>query len=380
MSSAGGSDLLRELREAALQRGADAVSVTSAEPLDEARVAIEERKAAGLHAGMHFTYGHPERSTTPRRIMADAKSVVVALRRYEAKTPSVGPASAEVASYVRHDEYAQLGVALDAMAEILGDEGYDAHVVMDDNRLVDRAVAARAGLGWLGRNTMLLHPELGSWTVIGAVVTDAVLALENAPLDDGCGSCRRCQVECPTGALDTSGVLDANRCLAWLVQATGRFPPEHRRALGRRIYGCDDCQVVCPVNDRADPLHVVAPPLNGPVDLFELLACGDDELMGAYGHWYVPRRQPDYLRRNALVALANSGVDLSAEQSSTARDLLARLLDGSPLVRGHALWAAAEMGFDDLVDRALADPAFTEDDPDGFAAAEVALVGQRSRR
>ena len=375
MSSVDGSVLLRELREVALVRGADAVSVTSSDPLGDARVAIEERKAAGLHAGMHFTYGHPERSTTPRRLVSDARSVVVALRRYPGEETSGPSLVAEVASYVRRDEYAQLGVALDAMADVLVAKGFVAEVVMDDNRLVDRAVAARAGLGWLGRNTMLLHPDLGSWTVIGAVVTDAELPVADGPLADGCGSCRRCQVECPTGALDTAGVLDANRCLAWLVQATGRFPAEHRRALGQRIYGCDDCQVVCPVNDRVDPPSIEAPALNGPVDLLALLDASDDELTDLYGHWYIPRRQPDYLRRNALVALGNTDPGALGGDSDRVHGLLARLLrTASPLVRGHALWAAEELGFTDLVDAAFDDPSFTDEDPDGFAAAERALV------
>ncbi|WP_419920908.1 epoxyqueuosine reductase [Candidatus Poriferisodalis sp.] len=221
--------------------------------------------------------------------------------------------------------------------------------VSDDNRLVDRAAAARAGLGWLGRNTMLLSDELGSWTVLGAVVTTAVLPVAGALQPDGCGSCRRCSVACPTGALDVAGVLDANRCFAWMLQATGSFPAEFRVALGDRLYGCDDCQVVCPYNEDLgnetlgnETLGPTADTSRQPVqlrdraavsraprvDVIGLLEMSDEQLMATFGHWYIPRRRPEYLRRNALVvprkrgrprrarcgtrAAAGTGVDLGS--------------------------------------------------------------------
>ena len=107
---------------------------------------------------------------------------------------------------------------------------------------------------------MLIHPQLGSWTVIGSLVTDLEIGEPAEGLSDGCGSCRRCSTDCPTGALGEFGVLDANKCLAWLLQAKGAFPRDFRRSLGGRIYGCDDCQVTCPYNcllytsDAADDL------------------------------------------------------------------------------------------------------------------------------
>ncbi len=371
------------------------MAVTSAAPLSEARAAIEERKRAGLHAGMHFTYGDPVRSTTPADIVPGARSVVVALRRYGddvGRSVSRPGADAVVARYVHRDEYGALAVALEAMAEILRVDGAEAVVVMDDNRLVDRAVAARAGLGWLGRNTMLLHPELGSWTVIGSVVTDADLAGTAEPVPDGCGSCRRCQVECPTGALDEAGVLDANRCLGWLLQAKGRFPVRYRVALGSRIYGCDDCQEACPVNDvsrggdggdgapvalrwgtraRAGVAEGRTP--GATVDVVEMLSLSDDELLDRYGYWYIPRRRVEYLRRNALVVLGNIGDPASSRVRAVLREALA---SASPLVAGHAVWAAGRLGLTELLDEAKAGPGLLADpggvgDPDGFVAAEL---------
>ena len=160
-------------------------------------------------------------------------------------------ATGVVARYASDDHYGPLRHALGVIAERLQRDGWQARVIADDNALVDREAARRAGLGWYGKNTNLLLPGLGSWFVLGSVVTDAPLPPAVELVADGCGACRRCLPACPTGALVAPGVLDARRCLAWLVQAPGVFPLEYRAALGDRLYGCDDCQEVCPENAAA---------------------------------------------------------------------------------------------------------------------------------
>jgi epoxyqueuosine reductase len=211
--------------------------------------------------------------------------------------------------------------------------------------LVDREAAYRAGIGWFGKNANLLIPGHGSWFVLGSVVTDAPLRIDAAdPVDDGCGTCTRCLTACPTGALAAPGVLDARRCLAWLLEAPGDFPVEHRDALGGRIYGCDDCQDVCPPNKAADR-RTPPPPAEDDaepwVSLVELLDTPDDELLARYTRWYVPRRDPRYLRRNALVALGNVG---DPTDSGTRRVLGEAMGSDDPLLREHATWAAARLG------------------------------------
>ncbi len=380
--------LLTQIRQVAARAGLDAVGVTDTTPFAQARRAIDERKAAGLHAGMWFTYGRPERSTTPEQILTGARSIVVCARTYE--PPDTAAAAQDtgrrgaVAAYVTNDAYGALRDGLDRICEVLQRSGFDAVAVCDDNRLVDRAAAARAGLGWLGHNTMLLSAELGSWTVLGSVITTAELPVSAHTQADGCGTCHLCQSACPTGALDTAGVLDANRCLAWLVQAPGAFPPEHRVALGDRLYGCDDCQAVCPFNDPATaPRRNVAVQSSQPVrlrprrdsatrggsvDVIDLLQMTDDELMTAFGHWYVPRRQPCYLRRNALIVLGNVG-----DPCSTAVEAVLRRSLSSPsdVVAGHAVWAARRLGRADLVAEARC-AGLGDHDPDGLVAAELA--------
>ena len=151
--------------------------------------------------------------------------------------------------------------------------------------------------------------------MLGTVVTDAPLDPDRARAGrprpaEGCGTCRRCVSACPTGALVADGVLDARRCLAWLAQAPGAFPEEFRAALGDRIYGCDDCQQVCPVNRTGERHHTPPPPEAGStpdVDLLDLLGASDAELLADHGRWYIAERDPRYLRRNALVALGNVG-------------------------------------------------------------------------
>ena len=377
--------LLTEIRHAATSAGLDAVGVTDTAPFTQSRRAIDERKAAGLHAGMWFTYGRPERSTTPANILTGARSIVVCARNYEppdSLTPQ-RPAiyrggRGAVAAYVASDAYGALRAGLERVCEVLQGNGHDAVAVCDDNRLVDRAAAARAGLGWLGHNTMLLSRELGSWTVLGSVVTTAELPLSHEAQPDGCGTCRRCQTACPTGALDTAGVLDANRCLAWLVQAPGIFPPEHRVALGDRLYGCDDCQTVCPVNDtaaasaRGQPVSLGSrsggAQGGGTVDVAGLLHMSDDELMASFGHWYIPRRRPEYLRRNALVVLGNVGDPGSPAVEGALRRSLS---SASDVVAAHAVWAARRLGRDELISEARSGGLGSQD-PDGLIAAEIA--------
>jgi epoxyqueuosine reductase len=339
---------LEELRALGLASGLDAVGVAPATPFAATRRHLEARKAAGLHGGMGFTYRNPARSTDPGAAVAGARALVVGARAYHRPAPPApaGPAG-RVARYAWVDHYQPLRDGLRAVARRLKADGWRAAVFADDNSLVDREAAYRAGLGWYGKNANLLLPGLGSWFVLGAVVTDAPLAPAAAPVDDGCRSCRRCLDGCPTDAIVAPGVVDARRCLAWLVQAAGPFPVEHRAALGDRIYGCDDCQEVCPPNRAADRHRPVPPDGQGGgaawVGLVQMLASTDAELMAAHGRWYVPERDPRYLRRNALVALGNvlaAAEDGGGAADPAASDVLTGYADGDDeLLAEHARWA-----------------------------------------
>ncbi len=367
--------------------GLDAVGIAGADPFTAARDAIEARRSDGRAAGMQFVFRNPARSTDPRATLPGAQAVVVGARRYVRTDPAApaGPAAdpvaagvtaptARVARYSWIDHYEPLRAGLEQIADQLRVEGWQARVLVDDNALVDRAAAYRAGLGWYGTNTTLLLPGAGSWFVLGSVLTDAPLDPDPGPVADGCGTCRRCVPACPTGALAADagpgGSLDARRCLAWLVQAEGMFPAEHRVALGDRLYGCDECQEVCPVNRvalRRRPPPPAEAGAQARVDVLAILAASDEELLGAFGRWYIPRRQPRYLRRNALVVLGNVG----RSDDPVARVAVARALaDDDPLLRAHAVWAADRLGHGALLGALAGDT-----DPD--VQVELARVGNR---
>jgi len=335
--------------------GLAAMGVAAADVFADTRATLHARRRSGLHAGMQFTYRNPDRSTDPAQILEGARSLVVGAWHYRRADPGTAPPGSRarrpvgtVARFARRDHYGSLRAALAPVADRLVADGWRAQVVVDENSLVDRAAAQRAGLGWYGRNTLLLLPGQGSWFLLGSVVTDAPLPPtppvgHSAPAE-GCGSCHRCVTACPTGALTGDGVLDAGRCLAWLVQAPGPFPVEHRAALGGRIYGCDECQEVCPVNRAADRRRPAAAAEGGSVaavDLLDMLCADDAALLALNGRWYLAERDPRYLRRNALVALGNVG---DGQDPATAAVLARWARSGDPLLAEHARWAAARLG------------------------------------
>jgi epoxyqueuosine reductase len=364
--------LADELRQIGRRAGLEAVGICEARPFTETRRHIEERKRSGEAAGMQFTFRRPERSTDPAVTLPGARALFVGARSYlRSDPPAAGPLpSVRVARYSWVDHYRPLQEALGVVAGRLTEEGYRARVLVDDNALVDRAAAVRAGLGWYGKNANVLLPGRGSWFVLGSVVTDAPIAPIGPVTEvaDGCGTCRRCLSDCPTGALVAPGRLDARRCLAWLLQAPGSFPVEYRQALGDRLYGCDECQERCPVNrraERADPAPPPEPGAQSSLAVLEVLEATDTDLESLIGRWYIPGRELRYVRRNALVALGNCG---KPDDDAVTAALTRYLRCGDPMLVAHAVWACSRIGRDDLLVGVVAD------DPE--VAAELARAGR----
>ena len=360
-----------ELIDTARAGGLDAVGLCRAAPFVDARRALEARKARGFDAGMQFTYRNPARSTDPSLAVAGAQSLIVGALFYRRQAPpqprsSEGP-SMRVAAFAWRSYYDLIRSAFAPVVDRLRSDGHRAIVATDDNCLVDRAAAVRAGLGWYGKNANVLLPGSGSWFVFGSVITDARLVADDPPVvGDGCGGCRRCIDACPTAAIVAPGVVDARRCLAWHVQAPGVFPLEYRVALADRFYGCDDCQEVCPPNRRADNSVSVAETESMAYALaLEVLRSSDDELAARFDSWYIHDRDVDTLRRNALIVLGNALADDAEQRTLHAREALCRYLRHQrPLLRAHAVWAAVRGGCHDLL-------SLVRDDTDPLVRAEL---------
>jgi epoxyqueuosine reductase len=346
---------LRQLVDLAEQHDISHVGVCGAGTLERARAELIRRKAAGLHDGLQFTYKNPIRSTDPQRAVVGARAVLVGARSYYSDTPAAPPgAQGRVARYAWTDHYAPLRVGLRAIAGKLRGDGFKAVAFADDNTIVDREVAYEAGIGWFGKNANLLLPGAGSWFVLGCVITTAPLPTPTAPIADGCGTCRRCLDACPTGAIIAPGVIDAGRCLAWIIQKPGVMDRQWRAVIGDRIYGCDDCQTVCPPTVRFAAKHQApATQIEPWVSLIEILNADDAEVLRRWGRWYLADRDPRWVRRNALVALGNVG---DAGDAAVRRCLTDYLAHGDPILRVHAVWAARRLALDALLPAGETDP------------------------
>lgn len=337
---------IEEVRSILKEHGIDRVGVTTAEVLSEARLAIVSRKARGLHDGMAFTYRNPERSTDPRRAVEHARSIIVAARPYlSERDPEPAPSTVVPARVGRSawvDHYAPLREALRSVALLIRRGGHRAVAFADDNSLVDRAVAHRAGLGWFGKNANILLPGAGSFFVLGSIVTTAVYEPSANPIDDGCGTCTRCIDACPTGAIIDTAVVDGARCLSWIGQKPGTLSPQLREAMHDRIYGCDDCQDVCPISVRLGPRNTIdlGDSPQPWVDALELLEADDESILERCGSWYIADRDVRWLRRNALIIIGNVG-DLDDDRLAPALDRY-RAGDDAILVE-HATWALARL-------------------------------------
>ena len=321
---------------AGLAAGLDQVGVASAEPFPGTRLAMMVQIESGRSGRLGFTFKDPDVATDVGRTFPWARSLVVGIRSY---VPSAGtapkrPGHGRIARFAVDDPYRPLRAGLEAAAAELRARGHQAEVLVDDDRLVDRAAAVRAGLAWWGKSTIAITPGLGPWFVIGSVVTDLVIE-PDTPMVRGCGTCEACLPACPTGALIAPGVLDTRRCLAAIAQSPGMIPREWRRALGDRLYGCDDCLDACPPGWR---LVGGATEERGSMSLEWILTAADRTLVDEFSHFYLPGRSARILRRNALVAMGNDG---AAEFVAPVA-----LHVGHPdwLLRAHAVWALGRLG------------------------------------
>jgi epoxyqueuosine reductase len=320
------------------QLGFERVAIGPADPPAHGG-AFEAWLGAGHAGSMAYLERTRERRLDPRRVLPGARSVVACAAGYYQGARPDGPPG--VARYAWGEDY---HVLLEPRLRALGDEvtrlapGSSARAYVDTGPVLERDLAARAGLGWIGKNTMLLHPALGSFFFIGVVLTTAELAPDE-PVPDRCGTCTRCLDACPTGAFIGPHVLDARRCIAYLtIEHRGAVPGELRPGVGGWLFGCDVCQDVCPWNRRAPATREPAFAPRALPDAGECLALDEAAYRARLRRSPLARPRRSGLARNAAVVLGNAG------RAEAVPELARALRDPDPTVRGHVAWALGQLG------------------------------------
>ena len=362
--------LRRLVDETAAAVGFDLVAVTTAGEFGHDRDIAVRRIDDGLMDGLPwFTGERVRRGSSPDELLPGARSIISLGWNYRpAEETDAAPGHGLIARYARGRDYHRVmkrrmrRMALE-LQDRLGDK-IAARWYVDDGPMLDRAAAARAGLGWFGKNGNILNPTYGSWILLGQLITDLPLVAD-APLSKTCGQCARCIPACPTDAIVAPYVVDNRRCISYLtIEHKGDIPRELRPAMGNWVFGCDICQEVCPVNRKAkatnDP-NFGRRDLSA-VDLVELLEITEEEFRRRFAGTPIMRAKREGMQRNAGVALGNLGDTDAVPALSQA------LQTAAPVVRSHAAWALGRIGSADArqILRAAADT-----EPDGGVLAEI---------
>jgi epoxyqueuosine reductase len=339
-----------EVKQKARELGFDLCGIAPAEPLPETRYFREW--LAGGHAGeMRYLERSAARREDPRRVLPSARSIVALGVLYNTDRPysteERRPGAAAISRYAWGDDYhAILGSKLDALSAWMreqSDETFESKAYVDTGPVLERQYAQRAGIGWIGKNTCLINPALGSWIFLAEILCSATLDPDPPALDQ-CGSCTLCLEACPTHAFTAPRVLDATRCISYLtIELKGAIPEALRPAIGTHAYGCDVCQEVCPWNLTPAPVVSDAPAwlpraaLDG-ASLAALWRLPDAELEAVVGDSAMNRAGVRGLRRNLAVAIGNSGdADAAAALDEVHASDAPSIAD--PMVAEHVLWA-----------------------------------------
>ncbi|MEL7486638.1 MAG: tRNA epoxyqueuosine(34) reductase QueG [Pseudomonadota bacterium] len=366
MTAAGENGAVKAaIKDRARAAGFDAVGVASPDASPDVAERLRAFLAEGRHGDMTWMETRVDQRASPKGLWPDARSVIMLGLNY-------GPDRDPLDSLQHKDQatisvYAQNKDYHDVVKKRLKQIGrwivetYDCEikVFVDTAPVMEKPLARAAGLGWQGKHTNLVSRDHGSWLFLGAIYTTLPLA-PDAPEADHCGSCRACLDICPTAAFPAPYQLDARRCISYLtIEHAGPIPRVFRKAMGNRIYGCDDCLAVCPWNKFAETAREAAfhprDALTAPL-LKELAQLDDASFRALFSGSPIKRIKRDRFVRNVLIAIGNSGDETLAEIA------LALTEDASPLVRGAAVWALSQ-----LVD-AL----------DARAAAKTALITERA--
>jgi epoxyqueuosine reductase len=334
------------LQQAAREHGFDAIGVTRPDAAPQAKARLQQFLAEGAHGDMIWMETTAKRRGDPRALWPDVRSIVMLGVNYG---PQHDPLAilkererGAISVYAQREDYHEvIKKRLKALARwLIAQAGGDVKVFIDTAAVMEKPLAAGAGLGWQGKHTNLVSRDFGSWLFLGSIFTTLELPADDPDIDH-CGTCRACLDVCPTAAFPAPYRLDARRCISYLtIEHKGPIARELRPLMGNRIYGCDDCLAVCPWNKFAQAGHdaklAMREDLRAP-RLAELSRLDDAQFRALFAKTAVKRAGRDRFVRNVLIAIGNSG------DAALAADAEARLDDQSPVVRGAAVWALGRL-------------------------------------
>jgi epoxyqueuosine reductase len=349
VSRGGAGDLKDFLSREAHALGLDELRVTLAGSAPGTAARLQAFLAEGYHGDMAWMADTAERRGSPRALWSEARSVIMIGQSYAPESDPMAALADEtravISVYAKGRDYHDvLKAKIKELARrFVAKSGAQVKIFVDTAPLMEKPLAAAAGLGWQGKHTNVVSRTHGSWLFLGAILTDAEIA-PGEPEIDHCGSCRRCLDACPTRAFPAPYQLDGRRCLAYLtIEYKGHIAREFRKPMGNRVFGCDDCLAVCPWNKFAQAAREVKFKVQAATDnppLAELLQLDDAQFRARFAGTPVKRTGRDRVVRNALIAAGNSGDETLLE---VIEPLLA---DASPLVRAMAIWATRELSDD----------------------------------
>ena len=321
----------------AVELGLDACGITSADPAWHAAF-YRQWTNEGKAGEMQWLVRDPARRTDPRVVLPGARSIVVVGLNYWQPQPT---GRGRIARYALGEDYHHVLLEkIEMLAKEMAATGAASKVYVDTGPVLEKPLAERAGVGWQGKSTMLIHTKLGPWLLLGEIITTLDLAPDE-PERDHCGTCDRCITACPTGAITAPYQLDARRCIAYLtIELKGSIPEEMRPLIGDRVYGCDECLDVCPWNRFAQTTRegrFLATPASERDQLHELLEITQPEFKRRFAKSPILRVKRRGLLRNVCVVLGNIGTadDLPALHRAAQHE--------EPLVREHAAWAIRQI-------------------------------------